>query len=960
MKKPASFIKRSLPFFLVGVFIIALLVFFRISNFNTVSGGTWKLLEETTTRKTTLLSEKFQSYKTLVKSLAFAYSDDFALEDNDILAPLSVMEANTGFDYIRFIDEEGMSHTSTGYEADCSDRPYFTRGMKGETGVCDVQNSRLNGESMIGFFSPVEKDGKYIGVLVGFISQRNLSFLLESEIFGLGVDAYIVTKEGMIVGSDDESLLNDDIVGVTGENIAEAVKEYIYSGEREVKNIYKQDQYTLDQAFISKIGNEYYFLVLRFPHSYIEEIAAEIGRSGNILFWSLFVVFVFFSLYTILFWIFSNRKSRRMRNLIVEGIVDNEDMVLLLNNEGGVEVIKDYKAFKGINAEIGAIVPLSSVISSFSARLDHDDAVFIESFNASIENARKGTGENIIFVESFLLEGGINYLQFMFRGTYEGKEPVVVITVRLVTEVVEKEKEEKERLQEALEKAEAAAKAKSTFLANMSHDLRTPMNAIIGYTNLALSNLSDTKKEEKYLERITDSSKQLLALLNDVLDMTLIEGGKINLEETTCCLRDVFASIESLTETSVAAKGQMLHISVENLVHENVFVDKVRLNQILLNCVTNAIKYTPEGGDVWLSLHENGAQKDGRGIFVFKIKDNGIGISKEFLTRIWEPFERERNTTVSKIQGTGLGMSITKNLVSLMKGKIVADSVEGKGSEFTVTLPLRVDVSKEGRVGSYDGRKALVVGNTKTVQSLPPILKRLGLKVSVALSYEEALLASDGVDILVLDMTIPRSLGMETIKELRKRIGEKALFIVTTYKLKEDEDLKAYGVDAYAPKPVFFSDLQRILSLCPLPDHSLFVTRCEMDLRGKNVLLVEDNDLNREIAQTILEDIGMNVECAVDGKDAVDKVSESEAGRFDIILMDIQMPVMDGYEATRRIRRMDDKKKANIPILSMTANAFPEDKIKALDAGMNGHVAKPFEITVLVSEMIEAILSGEN
>ena len=958
MKKSASFLKRVIPFVLIVATIIVLLICFRISNFNTVSNGTWNLLEETIDRKKTLLSEKFQSYKTLVSSLAFAYRDDFALKDSDILSPLVEMEANTGFDYIRFIDKSGMSHTSKGSEADCSDRPYFIRGMKGETGVCDVQNSRLNGESMIGFFSPVENNGEYIGVLVGFISQRNLSFLLESEIFGLNVDAFILTKGGMIVGSDDASLINNSISESLGSVVLSSIKEYTYSNKRGVENIYEGKDEG-DQAFIARIGNEDYFLLMHFPLSYIEEIAATIGSSGNNLFASLLLVFFFFSLYTIVFWVFSNKKNRRMRNLIVEGIVDNEDMVLLLNREGGVEIIKDNKDFRVINAEIGAVVPLSSVISSFSYILDNDPKSFVLSFNNSIESAKKGKGEDIVFVDSFIFDGETNYLQFMFRGTHEGKEPVVVITVRLVTKVVEKEKEEKEQLQEALEKAEAAAKAKSTFLANMSHDLRTPMNAIIGYTNLAQSNISDIKKEKKYLERITDSSKQLLSLLNDVLDMSLIEGGKINLDESSCCLRDVFASIESLTETSVAAKGQMLHISVDNLLHENVFVDKVRLNQILLNCVTNAIKYTPESGDIWLTLYEKSADKE-KGVFVFKIKDNGIGMSKEFLEIIWEPFERERNTTVSKIQGTGLGMAITKNLVTLMNGSIEVESAIGKGSEFTITLPLRLDATKDGELRTYAGRKALVVGNTKTVQNLPPLLERLSLSVSVASNYEDALKTAEGVDVLVLDMTIPRSLGIDTIKELRKRIGEKAIFIVTTYKLKEDERLEEYGVDAYAPKPVFFSDLQKILSLCPLPDHALFVTRKEMDLRGKHVLLVEDNELNREIAETVLMDMGMVVECAVDGKEAVEKVENASPGAFDIILMDIQMPIMDGYEASRRIRCLSDKKKASIPILSMTANAFPEDIIKALDAGMNGHVAKPFEVTVLVSEIIEAILSNES
>ena len=299
MKKPASFLKRVLPFVLVVATIIVLLVLFRISNFETVSNGTWKLLEETTFRKQTLLSEKFQSYKTLVSSLAFAYSDDFSPENSDILSPLEDMEANTGFDYIRFIDKSGMSHTSKGAEADCSDRPYFIRGMKGETGVCDVQNSRLNGESMIGFFSPVVHNGDNIGVLVGFISQKNLSFLLESEIFGLNVDAFIVTKDGMIVGSDDASLINSDISVALGPVYYSFMKEYTYENNIEVENIHEANNWS-DQAFIASIGTEDYYLLMHFPLSYIEEIAATIGSSGNNLFASLLLVFIFFSLYTIM------------------------------------------------------------------------------------------------------------------------------------------------------------------------------------------------------------------------------------------------------------------------------------------------------------------------------------------------------------------------------------------------------------------------------------------------------------------------------------------------------------------------------------------------------------------------------------------------------------------------------------------------------------------------------------
>lgn len=955
MKKP-GFYRRFLPVLLLSFSIFILLVFFRVSNFNTVSSGTWTLLEETTTRKRTLLYEKFQGYKTLVSSLSFAYRDDFALSGDALLSSLGEIEANTGFDYIRFIDKEGMSHTSKGDEADCSDRPYFTNGIKGEVGVCDVQNSRLNGESMIGFYAPVQRNGENIGVLVAFISQRNLSFLLESQIFGYNVDAFIITKEGMIVGCDNVSLLNENVNTVKGPQLNQKVRQYTYSEERGVRSLTGSGMSNSDQVFISKI-TENYFLLMSFPLSSINDVALFIGTSGNNLFLSLLAVLIFCIIYSFILAYFSRKRNRLMQNLIVEGIVDNEDAVFLLNNEDVVEIIKESNAINDIDASIGSKISLEKLIASFRSKINgpKDDFSFL--FYNAVCKVRKEKGNTERFVSSFYWEGEIVYLQFMFRSDLYGKEPVVVITIRFVTDIIEKEQKEREKIQEALEKAEAAAKAKSTFLANMSHDLRTPMNAIIGYTNLALSNLTDTKKEKGYLLRITDSSKQLLSLLNDILDMTLIEGGKISMEESLVSIRDIFASIESLTETSVAAKGQMFHISVENLLHESVFVDKVRLNQILLNCVTNAIKYTPEGGDVWLKVEEEGDIEEGKARFVFSIKDNGIGMSKDFLDKIWEPFERERNTTVSKIQGTGLGMAITKNLVSLMNGEIMVKSQEGKGSEFIITLDLEISQTKQGSISTYCGRKALVAGATKTIQSLPSILERMGFSVLLAQDYSETLEYASGVNLVLLDMTIVRNVGMEALKEIRDRAGKDAIFIVTTYKLKEGEDLEKYGVDAYAPKPVFMSDLQRILSTCPKEDGKLFVTRKEMDLRGKRVLLVEDNDLNREIAQTVLEDIGMMVECAMDGKMAVEMVENAEEGHYDIVLMDIQMPIMDGYEASRRIRSLKNNSKANVPILSMTANAFPEDRIKALEAGMNGHVPKPFEVTLLVSEIIEAILS---
>lgn len=953
MGKLGFFLKRMLPVVLAVVLILIHLMVYRTENLREAEENSRELLSEATRRKADFLSEKMNGYRTLVSSLAFAYSQELSSEGK-MLEALEEIEQNTSFDYIRFLNTEGISHTSSGAEADCSDRSYYIRGMKGETGICDVQNSRLNGESMMGFFSPVYNDGEISGVFIGFISQKNLASFLEGTIFSFSVEVSVISPEGIVVGTSNPEVLNMDIVELS-ENDSFPSSGQIPLGEvYDVSTSYRNGSRV---AFVSRLEGGGYYVLMAFPLDFVKEIALRSGSSGNNLFIALMAIFFIYVAYTLIYFAFSTRNNMRERRLIVDGILDNDDLVLLIDKMDGVEVIKPSSSFSSLNASLGAVVPISSLISFFSREYGGEERDFMMLFYSHLDKVRKNRNSSQQFVEEFFDGQRKTYIQFIFRRGEKKRKPFIIITIRQVTDLVEKERAEQEKLETALAKAEEATKAKGTFLANMSHDLRTPMNAIIGYTNLALANIKDYEKEENYLGKIEQSSKQLLALLNDILDMTAIEGGKVNLDESAVCIKDVFASIESITETSVAAKGQMLHISVEDLVHENVLVDKVRLSQILLNCVTNAIKYTPEGGDIWLSVHEKGGGDDGRIEFIFSIKDNGIGMSPSFLEKIWEPFERERNTTVSRIQGTGLGMSITRNLAFLMGGDITVTSKEGEGSEFIVTLPLPVVDVTVGSIQYWTGKKALVAGNTKTVASLPSLLMRMGIDSEVAENFSEAKDKAPGKDLVFMDMTIPRKEGMEAIRTLKNMAGEKALMVVTAYRLQEGErNLESYGVDVYAPKPVFFSEIQEALTNREIGQGHIFTTRKEMDLRGKRVLLVEDNELNREIAQIVLEDIGMKVECAVNGMDGVEKV-ENSPSPFDIVLMDIQMPEMDGYEAARRIRNLKDSAKASVPILSMTANAFPEDRRKAFEAGMDGHVPKPLENNTLVSEIIEAILS---
>lgn len=415
----------------------------------------------------------------------------------------------------------------------------------------------------------------------------------------------------------------------------------------------------------------------------------------------------------------------------------------------------------------------------------------------------------------------------------KGNLSTVLLAISDVTEEKEHELEQDKILRKALVSAEHANRAKTAFLNNMSHDIRTPMNAIIGFTSLAAEHLDDREIIRDYLGKISTSGKHLLSLINDVLDMSRIESGSVKIEKTNVHLPDVLEDLKTIILESVHAKQQKLLIKMQDVVHEDIITDKLRLTQVLLNIISNAVKFTPIGGTIQILVEEKISQKVGYAVYSFCIKDNGIGMSKEFQEHVFDSFAREHTVTESGITGTGLGMAITKNIVDLMGGTIHLTSKQGEGSEFIVTLECELA--------------------NKTVQ-----------------------------------------------------------------------------------------DKQ---SSCPKAEKK------HLDYSGKKVLLVEDNELNREIATEILKSLGLKVDCAADGMEAVEIMSSEAGNQYDMIFMDIQMPKMDGYTATREIRTLNDSKKANIPIIAMTANAFDEDRKKAIKAGMNGHIAKPIDVNVILQNL---------
>ncbi len=541
----------------------------------------------------------------------------------------------------------------------------------------------------------------------------------------------------------------------------------------------------------------------------------------------------------------------------------------------------------------------------------------------------------------------------------DGKE-YIVIGFRNVHDIVENQIKQENALRDALMLARRASRAKTTFLNNMSHDIRTPMNAIIGFTALAQAHMDNMPLVQDYLGKIHMSGTHLLSLINEILDMSRIESGTVKLEENVIHLPDVLHDFRAIIQGQVNAKQQNLYIDSLDVTHEDVITDKLRLNQILLNIVGNAIKYTGCGGDIAIRVIEKPCAMSGYATYVFSVKDNGMGMSKDFIDRIFDAFSREQTSTVSGIQGTGLGMSITKNIVDMMNGTIEVKSELGKGSEFIVTVDFRVsDVKIENEpILELKHARALVVDDDiNTCRSVCKMLRSIEMRPDWSTSGKEAIIrAKEATEIkdeykaFIIDYMMPDMNGIETVRQIRKVIGDDIpIIILTAYDWGgfEDEAREA-GVTAFVSKPIFMSELRAVLS--KQKDKIVNVeeeSELSHDYSGKHVLLVEDNELNREIATLILKDMKIDVTSANDGIEAINIMNLAKEDDFDLIMMDIQMPRMDGYTATREIRTFKNNKKANIPIVAMTANAFDEDRKKSFEAGMNGHIAKPIDSSAI-------------
>ncbi len=600
------------------------------------------------------------------------------------------------------------------------------------------------------------------------------------------------------------------------------------------------------------------------------------------------------------------------------------------------------------------------IVSSF---ISEEYAEFMCEF-LNIDTLRKRIGDREIV--SCEYKGLSGWRRANFIPIDDGSDRFI-FAVQKIGEEKEKENKTKQALEQAYEAARKANLAKTDFLSNMSHDIRTPMNAIIGMTAIAGAHLDDKERVADCLNKITVSSKHLLGLINEVLDMSKIESGKLSLQDEAFSLSELVDELLVMCKPQIDGKNHELSVTVRNITHENVSGDSQRIQQVFMNMMSNAIKYTHNGGKIRLTVSEKPTNRQNIGCYEFIFEDNGIGMSSEFIERIFEPFERAHDSEVEKIQGTGLGMSISRNIVQMMNGDIKVESKLGEGTKITVTIFLKFAENADIiDFGSLVELPVLVTDDDITAcESTCQILGDLGMNGEWVLTGREAVercvarhTAGEDFFAVILDWKMPEMDGIATTKEIRRQIGDSVpIIIISAYDWSDiEQEARAAGANAFISKPFFKSRLAHLFNeLLGHEKEQLRETGIEAlskeQYNGKKALLVEDNELNAEIAGELLGMTGIIVEYAPDGKQAADMVASAGDNYYDLIFMDIQMPVMNGYEAAKTIRAMDSEYAKKIPIIAMTANAFAEDVRLALEAGMNEHIAKPLDMGNLVKAL---------
>lgn len=954
---------------LVLVSVILALIFQFIHRTNTrITEQNQRYLEDASVQSLRTIDELFKNSVSSISMISGLYQQLMDTAEFDY-NELNILRDQTAFDYMRFVDVDGISHAGDGTVQDVSDRSYYKDGITGNEGITFVQQSRFTSARMLVFYAPFYHRGQIVGVLVGVFDEEHLRELMSATYFGKTAVEYLCLRDGTVVACGEENSPENILKDFEERHVLseEKMKEFrhAFTAGESYSYTYK-DKAGTGNGCVAVLKDSNWIMVKTFPATAGRQMQLDANRDAIHLEIKLIIVFAVYIILFSLYYISKNGRLRRSSenySQIVDSVKQLYDRFVVFDFENSTY---DYLKEGSVTLGVPKTGDYYEWLNAFpSAHFSEEDASrFLDEF--SPENLRNSLNLENRFIryEYELAEKGKWEKYSLIKLNMDGDDTRrVLAAVEDVSSLKKEEMEKRNALEQAFRDAENANNAKMDFLSRMSHDIRTPMNAIIGLTAIAGTHMDDRERISDCLAKITTAGRHLLSLINEVLDMSKIESGKFSLSETEFNLSDLLDDVLEMIRPSLNDKKQNFTVKVENIEHEDVIGDSLRVRQIFVNILSNAVKYTGNGGDITLTITEKPNPHSRLGCYEFVFEDNGIGMSEDFLKRLFVPFERAEDVRTSKIQGTGLGMAIVRNIVRAMDGTIKVKSSPGKGSQFTVVISLKLQEVEHNEEQRLSGLLVLAAdADTASCESTCMALNELGIKGSCVTNGKEAVDAvcaahdrKQGYYAVIIDRNMQDMDGIQMVKEIRKKTGpDTPVIFMTAFDWSDIEDeARAAGVDEFISKPLFKTKLRSAL-IHMLPEENGQEEKSQLeimggiDLSGKRALLVEDNEINMEIAAEILGMTGLSLEKAENGKRGVELFSESEEGWYSIIFMDIQMPVMNGYEAAAAIRALPRSDAKTIPVVAMTANAFSEDVQDALGAGMNEHISKPLEIDRLV------------
>ena len=954
---------------IIIIFILVSLLLFMRTNTKRIIRQNESYIADATILSADHINNRFESKLDNIKTIAALYCEfmDTPAVDADMIWNLCPPDY---FDYIRFIPSDGQVLASDGTFVDFTQRVSYINGMQGMTGICTTEVSWLADSTMLSFYTPMYYNGEIIGVLCGLYDARGIKSIISNKFFDVTASVYLCAGDGTVItaAGDDSPPANileaaknsDSFFGKTQDAFFQAFENhesYSFSYENDSKT---------ENACIAALEYNDWILVQTFPAQIAAGMLHRANNAGIVL--CSGIIFAFLSYIVFLLIVKKkNEISLTNENEKISNIV--ESVTAVFSRFAVVDLKNDYYYYvaktDGMPPE-GKYTDLVQYVSQFY--IFEEDYVPMSEVIMP-EHIQKNMTEDLAYLqyEYHINRGADKWenLSLICLDREDGKAVSILYAVQDITERKHKEFESRIALQNAFAAAEAANNAKSEFLSRMSHDIRTPMNAVMGMTAVAAMHIDDKERLTDCLNKITSSSRHLLALINDVLDMSKIESGKVTLSEEPFNLSEMIEGIFAIMQPQFKSKNQKISIRTSNIAHEDLIGDTLRLRQVFVNIMGNAAKFTPDGGAISLDIYERDSQIPGKACYEFVFADTGIGMEQSFIDEIFEPFSRSKNPNSQKIEGTGLGMAIAKNIVNMMNGDIKVESKVGEGSKFTVRVFLTIQELKETDNESLGSLKILVADDDRiSAESTREILNNIGMDATSVYSGEDAVAEivrhherGEDFSAVILDWQMPNMDGVQATAEIRRQVGDSIpVIILSAYDWTEiEQEARDIGVNAFVAKPLFRSRLIYVLK--SLVDQAERSNSAEINLldenkfNGKRVLLAEDNELNREIAYELLSMNGIQVEYAFDGKMAVDIITEKPENYFDLVFMDIQMPNMNGYEATKAIRASGREDLKTIPIIAMSADAFSDDVYRAKESGMNEHISKPIDIPKLMKTL---------